>query len=213
MTAEDALKAIEQHEQPIEVPREAKETLREILNTRYISEPQPTKEDIMNNIHLPNPDAIQYTHGGTLGAPEPQPSQVNPEAVIEDMIAKFSISLKLLLTTIISQPKAQPEEGTNVPTLQDCVEQVLVQAEWFEELVKRQLEALDIAVIAKDAVQEVVECEVDAYFENCFDVSNHFDFDDAVHDAVGDRIDDVVSDKIDDAVDAYLSNATISISK
>jgi hypothetical protein len=164
----------------------------------------------MNNIHLPNPDAIQYTHGGTLGAPEPQPSAEvlhNPD--ITETINNICLQLHALFATVINQTKAQPE-GAN---LQDCVEQVLVQAGWFEELVKRQVESLDITAIAKDAVQEVVECEVDAYFESCFDVSNHFDFDDAVHDAVGDRIDDVVSDKIDDAVDSYLSNATITISK
>ena len=166
MTAEDALKAIEQH--------------------------TPTNEDNMNNNALPH-------------APEPQPT-------LTDIINTICTQLQLL-STVISQPKAQPEEGTNVPNLQDCVEQVLVQAGWFEELVKRQVEALDITNIAKDAVQEVVESEVESYFENNFDPTYHFDFDDAVHDAVEDRIDNVVSDKIDDAVDAYLSNATISISK
>ena len=195
MTAEDALKAIEQHEQPIEVPREAKETLREILNTRYISEPQPTKEDIMNNIRLPH-------------APEPQPTP-NIEADIQATISNICLQLQALFT-VISQSKAQPE-GEN--SLQECVSLTLQQADWFEELVKRQVESLDITAIAKDAVQEVVESEVESYFENNFDPSDHFDFGDAVSDCVSEQIDDVVSDKIDDAVDSYLSNATISISK
>lgn len=164
-----------------------------------------------------NPLSTSVLTGGktnVFDAPEPQPTQMGevlPNPDLPSIINNICAQLQLLATVIGEQAQnTTPPEGAN---LQDCVEQVLVQAEWFEELVKRQVEALDITAIAKDAVQEVVECEVDAYFESCFDVSNHFDFDDAVHDAVGDRIDDVVSDKIDDAVDSYLSNATITISK
>jgi hypothetical protein len=195
MTAEDALKAIEQHEQPIEVPKEVKDALVGVLHTRSITEPQPTKEDIMNNIHLPNPNAIQYTHGGTLGAPEPQPT-------LADVINNICTQLQLL-ATVISQSKAQPD-GEN--SLQECVSLTLQQADWFKDVIRQELVALDIVPIAQDAVEAVVENEVENYFDNRFDPSDHFDFGDAVQDAVSDQIDDVVRDRLDDIVQEQLED-------
>jgi hypothetical protein len=188
MTAEDALKAIEQH-----------------------TPPQPTTKEQwmeygMNNIHLPNPNAIQYTHGGTLGASEPQPT-------LADIVNTICTQLQLL-STVISQPKAQPEEGTNVPTLQECVSLTLQQADWFKEMVRGIVDdTYDFADYAKDAVEDVVESHVDTYFSNQFDPTDHFDFGDAVQDAVSDQIDGVVSDKMDDAIAEYMADATITISK
>jgi hypothetical protein len=149
-------------------------------------------------------------------APVPQPtlcestqtSQVNPEAVIEHMVAQFSTNLRLLLTTIITQPKAQPEttppEGAN---LQDCVEQVLQQAVWFAKMVEEQVESR-------------VEFEVESYFERQFDPTDHFDFGDAISnevhdridDAVRDHIDEAVADKIEEVVAEKLESASVSIS-
>ena len=178
--------------QELNLPMTAEDALKAI---EVVEEYKKLGQTIADNTRL-------EAQAGTLDAPEPQPT-------LTDVINNICTQLQLL-ATVISQSKAQPE-GEN--SLQECVALTLQQADWFHDLIRHELVALDIAEIAKDAVQEVVESEVDGYFENCFDVSNHFDFDDAVHDAVGDRIDDVVSDKIDDAVDAYLSNATISISK
>jgi hypothetical protein len=162
-----------------------------------------------NTFDVPNPDAIQYTHGGTLGAPEPQPT-------LTDIINNICTQLQLL-TTIITQSKAQPEgveeKSSSNESLQECVSLTLQQADWFKDLIRRELIGGGIEDLAKDAVQDVVESEVESYFENNFDPSYHFDFDDAVSDAVDDRIDGIVSDKIDDAVEGYMSNATITISK
>jgi hypothetical protein len=190
MTAEDALKAIEQHEQP--QPTTKEQWMEYGMNNPLST--NATNEVLLNNITQ------------TLDAPEPQPT-------LADIVNTICTQLQLL-TTIISQPKAQPEEGTNVPTLQECVSLTLQQADWFKEMVRGIVDdTYDFADYAKDAVEDVVESHVDTYFSNQFDPSDHFDFGDAVQDAVSDQIDDVVSDKIDDAVDAYLSNATISISK
>jgi hypothetical protein len=151
--------------------------------------------------HAPVPQPTQ------MGEPLPK-SQVNPEALIEDMVAQFSISLRLLLSTVISQPKAQPEttppEGAN---LQDCVEQVLTQAVWFEKMVEEQ-------------VERRVEDEVESYFQHGFDPSNYFDFNDAINnevsdqigDIVRDQLDDVVADKLEEVVAEKLSEASVSIS-
>ena len=156
-----------------------------------------------NTFDAPNPDAIQYTHGGTLGAPEPQPT-------LTDIINAISKQLELLATVISSFE----EKSSSTQSLQECVSLTLQQADWFKEMVRGIVDdTYDFADYAKDAVQDVVENEVESYFENSFDPTYHFDFDDAVSDAVDDRIDGIVSDKIDDAVESYMSGATITISK
>lgn len=184
-----------------EVPRETKEVLQSLVENRAI--PEPTMQDIVDNIRLPNPDAIQYTHGGTLGAPVPQPT-------LADIINNICTQLQLL-TSVISSFE---EKSSSTQSLQECVSLTLQQADWFKEMVRGIVDdTYDFADYAKDAVQDVVENEVESYFENSFDPTYHFDFDDAVSDAVDDRIDGIVSDKIDDAVESYMSGATITISK
>jgi hypothetical protein len=187
-----------------EVPRETKEVLQGIVENRSI-----TKEEFME-YGMNNPLSTSVLTGGktnVFDAPVPQPTN-NPD--IPTIINAICAQLELL-STIISQSQAETKAGEN--SLQETVGLVLQQADWFKDLIRVELVALDLEKIAEGAVESIVENEVESYFENRFDPSDHFDFDDATHDAVGDRIDDVVSDKIDDAVDAYLSNATISISK
>jgi len=175
MTAEDAIKAVEQHE----------ENTMQDTTLPHAPEPQP-----VDNLSTPTP---------------------NIEADIQATISNICLQLHALLTTLITPSAPKTEAGEN--SLQECVALTLQQADWFKDMVRRELIGGGIEDLAKDAVQEIVESEVESYFENNFDPTYHFDFDDAVHDAVGDRIDDVVSDKIDEAVDSYLSGATISITK
>ena len=127
-----------------------------------------------------------------------------------DIVNNICTQLQLL-TSVITSSQAETKAGEN--SLQETVGLVLQQADWFKDLIRVELVALDLEKIAEGAVESIVENEVESYFENRFDPSDHFDFGDAVSDCVSDQIDDVVSDKIDDAVDAYLTNATISISK
>jgi uncharacterized protein YaaR (DUF327 family) len=111
-----------------------------------------------------------------------------PQPTLTDIINTICTQLQLL-TTIISQPKAQPEGGEN--SLQECVDTTLQQADWFKEAIKEQ-------------VTELVESEVEMYFERRFDPTDHFDFGDAVSNEVHDRIDDAVRDHIDDVVQEQL---------
>ena len=168
-----------------EVPRETKETL----------------QAIVANIAIPH-------------APEPQPTPTGTDVPdIPTIINAVCAQLQLLATVIKEKQGNSLNVEDQSKSLQECVSLTLQQADWFKDLVRRELIGGGIEDLAKDAVQDVVESEVESYFENNFDPSYHFDFDDAVHDAVGDRIDDVVADKIDDALDSYMSNATITITK
>ena len=162
-----------------EMSRETKDAMTEILHTRHVTEPQPT--------------LCEST----------QTSQVSPEALIEHMVAQFSTNLRLLLTTIISQPKAQPEGGEN--SLQECVDTTLQQADWFKTMVRETIvDEVSLEDVVKDIVKSEVESEVDGYFRNEFDPTYHFDFGDAVSSEVSDQLDDVVRDRLDEVVQEQL---------
>lgn len=156
-----------------------------------LTQPTVTKEKWMEH-GMNNPisaSAIEYTHGGTLGAPVPQPSAEvlhNPD--LSTIIDTICTQLQLL-STVISQSKAQPEAGEN--SLQECVSTTLEQADWFTDMVK-------------DEFERRVESEVETYFERRFSPEDHFDFGDAISNEVDDRLDDVVRDRLDDVVQEQL---------
>jgi hypothetical protein len=200
--------AVKQHE--------AMHAAHQVLNTRSINNlpTTPEEDEAMQALTekqfveygMNNPISASAIEYATQHAPEPQPSQVSPEAVIDEMLYTIKQSL-LLLTTVINQSKAQPEVGTNVPSLQETIELTLQQADWFKDMVK-------------DEVENRVESEVEMYFERRFDPTDHFDFGDAISNEVNDRIDDVVrdqlddvvADKLDEVVTEKLENASVSIS-
>jgi len=180
-------------------------TLQELTPTQPLTDhlnapevPKETKEVIQN--------IMQTQH-----APEPQPTP-NPD--LPTIINNICTQLQLL-TTVISQAKAQPETETNVPTLQETLSLTLQQADWFKDLIRHELIGAGIEDLAKDAVESVVEDEVESYFDHRFDPSDHFDFNDAVNDAVSDQIDDIVrdqvEDKLEDVVAEKLSEASIKV--
>lgn len=149
-------------------------------------------------------------------SPEPQTGEVLPNPDLPTIINNICAQLQLL-ATVISQAKAQPNttppEGAN---LKDCVEQVLQQAVWFDELIKDRVEACVDEEMVREAAKDCVEREVECYFDYRFDVNKHFDFNEAIHDAVSDQIDSAVSDQIDDKLEEVvaekLSEASVSIS-
>jgi hypothetical protein len=130
-------------------------------------------------------------------APVPQPTCGQPVHNIGDIINTICTQLQLL-TTIINQPKAQPEGGEN--SLQQCVALTLQQADWFKEMVGA---CIDEDMV-RDAVKDEVESAVDSYFRNEFDPTYHFDFGDAVSSEVSDQLDDVVRERLDEVVQEQL---------
>lgn len=154
----------------------------------------------------------------TQHAPEPQPSAEvlhNPSPDLPTIINTICAQLQLLSSVITSSATTTQTQAED-QSLQDCVALTLQQADWFKDLVRRELIGGGIEDLAKDAVQDIVENEVESYFDHRFDPTDHFDFDSAVNDAVADQIDDVVSDKVNDSlsevVEEKLSEASISIS-
>ena len=154
--------------------------------------------------------AHQQAQQARLDAPELQPTTgTDVPTIINTICTQLQ-----LLATVISQSKAQPESNPNI-TLQETLSLTLQQADWFRTMVRHELVALDIEDLAKEAVESVVEDEVESYFEHRFDCTDHFDFDDAVSNEVHDRLDDVVRDRVMDSLEEVvaekLSEASIKV--
>ena len=176
-----------------------------------------TKEEWMA-YGMSNPLSASVTDEKTLNwvkakldAPEPQPT---PD--LDSIINTICTQLQLL-STIIRGERAQdatPPEGNQ--SLQETIALTLQQADWFKEMVEKAVDDLDMVEIAKEAVEGVVESEVEHYFDYKFSPEDHFDFGDAVSDAVDDRLDDIVREKIDECIEEVvaekLSEASVSIS-
>lgn len=184
MTAEDAIKAIEQH-----------------------TPPQPTTKEQWMEYGMNNPLSTSAIAYATQHAPEPQPTLCeSTQTDLPSIINNICAQLQLLATVISQQPNTTPPEGAN---LQDCVEQVLQQAVWFDELVHGKLNEMDF----DDALENCVDRYCENYFSYNFDPRDHFDIDEAVADRVDDKLEDIVAEKIDQAVEEYMSGATITIER
>ena len=181
------------------------------------TQPTVTKEEWME-YGMNNPISQSAIDYATQHAPEPQATPIGTDVPnIEGVINTICTQLQLLATVIKgerAQGNSQAEDQSK--SLQECLTLTLQQADWFKDLIRHELVALDIAEIAKDAVEGIVENEVESYFDNRFDPSDHFDMDSAVYDAVSDQIDDVVRDRVMDSLEEVvaekLSEASISIS-
>jgi hypothetical protein len=181
-----------------------------IVNNRSINNlPTTTEEDeAMKELFEKMGQDLTAQHAPvpqpTLCEPtQTQPSQVSPEAVIDEMLYTIKQSL-LLLSTVISQSKAQPEEAQG-NSLQETVALVLQQADWFKSMVRETIvDEVSLEDVVKDIVKGEVESEVDSFFRNEFDPTYHFDFGDAVCSEVSDQLDDVVRDRLDEVVQEQL---------
>jgi hypothetical protein len=144
-----------------------------------------------------------------MGEPLPK-SEVSPEALIEHMVAQFSTNLRLLLTTIISQPKAQPSttppEGDQ-PSLQETIALTLKQADWFKEMVYERAEEL---VDDKDFAYEI-ESAVETHFSNSFSLDDHVDIAAEVESKVEDIAEGLLKDIVQEQLEEVVAERLKSI--
>lgn len=178
------------------VPLPAKPTKEEWVDYGVENPPQYTAEQI---------EEIQKTMD-KKGEWVSQP-QLSPEAIIDEMVAQFSIKLKLLLT-VINQTKAQPTQGNSLnaedQSLQECVSLTLQQAEWFKEMFEEEIEN------QVGDMSSTIEDRVDAFFSHSFSLDDHVDIDSIVRDKVDDELESIVEDKLADLVSEKLSNLRIT---
>jgi hypothetical protein len=186
--------AVKQHE--------AMHAAHQVLNTRSINNlPTTTEEDeAMKELFEKMGQDLTTQH-----APVPQPTLCEPTQTPDLATIINTICTQLqLLSTVISQSKAQPE-GAQGNSLQECVSLTLQQADWFRNMVRETIvDEVSLEDVVKDIVKEEVESAVDSYFRNEFDPTYHFDFGDAVCSEVSDQLDDVVRDRLDEVVQEQL---------
>jgi hypothetical protein len=156
----------------------------QVLNTRSISNLPTTPEE----------DEAMQALSEKQDAPVPQPS-------LTDIINNICTQLQLL-TTIVSQPKPQPEAGTNVPSLQETVALVLQQGNWFKTMVYERAEEL---VDDKDFAYEI-ESAVETHFSNSFSLDDHVDISAEVESKVEDIAEDLLKDIVEDRLAEIVSN-------
>jgi hypothetical protein len=197
--------AVKQHE--------AMHAAHQVVNTRSINNlpTTPEEDEAMQALSekqfveygMNNPLSTSAVEYATQHAPEPQPT-------LADIISTICTQLQLL-TTIINQPKAQPEgaqveeKSSSNASLQETIELTLQQADWFKTMVRETIvDEVSLEDVVKDIVKGEVESEVDGYFRNEFDPTYHFDFGDAVSSEVSDQLDDVVRDRLDEVVQEQL---------
>jgi hypothetical protein len=186
--------AVKQHE--------AMHAAHQVLNTRSINNlPTTTEEDeAMKELFEKMGQDLTTQH-----APVPQPTLCEPTQTPDLATIINTICTQLqLLSTVISQSKAQPE-GAQGNSLQECVSLTLQQADWFRNMVRETIvDEVSLEDVVKDIVKDEIESEVESYFSNQFDPTYHFDFGDAVSSEVSDQLDDVVRDRLDEVVQEQL---------
>lgn len=170
---------------------EAMDALSRLATGRPLLEINPTTQDVLNNLAIPQPTP---------------PAQLSPEAIIDEMVTQFSLKLKLLASVIKeSAEKGNSQNaGTNVPSLQDCVDTTLQQAEWLKEMVDRKVDEL---LDDKDFAYEI-NSEVEDWFSNSFSLDDHVD----IEAEVQSKLEDIVEERLAELVEEKLQNANISIS-
>jgi hypothetical protein len=148
-----------------------------------------------------------------LVTPTPQVQEVctthvsTPTPTLEGVINNICTQLQLLATVIKQQ---QGNSLSADQTMQECVQLVLQQSTWFNDMIDSKIEDADI----EDLVRDRVESSVSSWFDHEFCLTDHVDVDDLVRDAVDDRLSDQINDTVDDKlqelVDEKFSNISIS---
>ena len=138
-----------------------------------------------------------------LVTPTPQVQEIctTPTPTLEDVINNICTQLQLL-TTVIKQQQGNSLSADK--TMQECVELVLTQSTWFNDMIDRKIEDADIEDLVRDRVGD----EVTNWFSSEFNLNDHVDVDDMVKDEVSDRLDD----KLQELVDEKFSNININVS-
>jgi len=148
----------------------------------------------------------------TQHAPTPQPSgEIPHNPSLTDIINNICTQLQLL-SSVISQAKAQPVEDnvSSSAPLQETVALVLQQAEWFKETVEEKVETL---VDDMDHTYEI-ESAVETYFSNSFSLDDHVDItaevESKVEEIAEDLLKDIVQEQLEEVVAEKLKNLRIT---
>jgi hypothetical protein len=160
---------------------EAMDALCRLATGRPLLEINPTTQDILNNIAIPQPSAE------VLHKPTPDVA-----TIINTICAQLQ-----LLTTVIKQNQGNSLNAED-QSLQECVSLTLQQAGWFKEMVKEVIDDVDM--------EYEIESSVESYFSNSFSLDDHVD----ITAEVENRIEEIVEEQLADIVSDKLRNLRIT---
>jgi glycerate kinase len=201
-----------------EVPRETKEALREILNTRSINNlpTTPEEDEAMDTLaKQQESNAVLETIQGATGAQytpidfkqfEGQTNEsktiITAPPTVQELAQQLTQTFNQLITAIANlQTQAQPvSEG-----LEETVDTVLQNADWFANKVDEKLDEL----IDDHDFDYEIERAVENHFGD-FCLEDHVDVSSEIESIVDDRLDDMVQEKVEEILREKLSTATIS---
>lgn len=124
------------------------------------------------------------------------PMDTSPQAQeLSNLFVNLTSTMQAIIKLCVeTQTKAQPSKELN-----ETVDTVLGNAEWFKEMIEEKVETL---VENMDHSYEI-ESAVETYFSNSFSLDDHVDIEAEVESKVEEVVERVVEEK--------LSNATISV--
>jgi hypothetical protein len=146
---------------------EAMDALCRLATGRPMLEINPTTQDILNNLAIP------------------QPTPPTLETIINTICAQLQ-----QLATVINQTKAQPHAEDQ--SLQECVSLTLQQAEWFKEMVKEVIDDVDMEYEIDNAVESYFtnSFSLDDHVDITAEVENR------IEEIVEEQLADLVSEKL-----------------
>jgi hypothetical protein len=122
------------------------------------------------------------------------PTQPTLETIITNICAQLQ-----LLSSVIKEGQGA---GTDVPSLQECVDTTLQQASWFRDMVDERAEEL---VDDKDFDYQI-ESSVESWFDNSFSLDDHVDITAEVESKVEDIAEDLLKDIVEERLAEIVSN-------
>ena len=195
--------------QPSKANEEIKKMLAQDLTPNNLTE-TPEEKEAMDTISttIQGVTGAQYTPMDT--SPQAQQNQQAIEQLLNNLTYTIQAIIKLSVEKYKQPVSTPPAEQTN---LQDTVETVLDNAEWFKYMVEERASEAASNYLEDKNFDYAIESAVGNYFDD-FSLEDHVDVADLVNDAVEDRLSDIVDERLEDMVnekmEAMIKTATIT---
>jgi hypothetical protein len=169
-------------------------TMQDLNNIPVTKEEEEAMDTLMKMNAL---EAVAHV-GQTIADNTKLETETPPTPTLETIITNICAQLQLLGTII----KEGQGAGTDVPSLQECVDTTLQQASWFRDMVDERAEEL---VDDKDFDYQI-ESAVESYFSNSFSLDDHVDITAEVESKVEDIAEDLLKDIVEERLAEIVSN-------
>lgn len=130
------------------------------------------------------------------------PMDTSPKPPEQQQNARVAMLMDMLTTTLTQLVKELQAPTQPQTDLEEAVGTTLEQAQWFKDMVE---EGCAEAVNDHDFDYEIGQ-NIERYFRNSFDPSDHFDFEHEVKVRVEDELESIIDGLVEEAVESRLSD-------